>query len=187
MKVKIISASKGTFWYVNQIGSTFTVKISEKHPADYVLDENTLYSTLLILKSDCEVIEESAPQPEPFDLERALKGDGVLINGDLGKYMFTNVHYFDGTKHVFQVSISGSKNQAVVSYNDDKKEWYYGLRSDVMKCEVTMAPKEPEYVEGWVVVTPSGIIGTVFFTLNSAQKSVGDNTWKIEKIRFPKP
>lgn len=175
MKVKIISASKGTFWYVNQIGSTFTVKIREEHPADYVLDENTLYSTLLILKSDCEVIEEPTPQPEPFDLERAKKGEVFYSKDGFTRFKVVALSSFNDKLHIVETVRNGNANVEMLNLGVCSPDNNY------------MAPKEPEYVEGWVVVTPSGISGTGFATLNSAQKSVGDNTWKIEKIRFPKP
>lgn len=180
IKVKIVKNSfSDTCWYANQIGSTFNVKVSEKHKDEYMLDENMVDSVMTILKSDCEVIDEPAMHPEPFDLERAIKGEKFTWKEKPGTYCII------GKSPNGYQSDHGCKY--VVEQVDWKGDIYLWRWTADELSKFIMAPKEPEYLEGWVVVTPSGIIGTVFFTRISALKSVGGNTWKIEKIRFPKP
>lgn len=59
------------------------------------------------------------------------------------------------------------------------------------KLDLFMAPKEPEYLEGWVIVDKYGIAPCVYPDVKSASHSAvfnnADRKFKIEKIRFPKP
>lgn len=176
MKIKITSAGKSTFWYANQIGSTFNVKVSQKYGEDYVLDENLNYSTRGILKSDCEVIEEAAPQPEPFDLERAKVGEAFYSKDGFTRFKAVAPSSFNDKLHIVESVRNGHANVELLNLGVCSPDNHY------------MAPKEPEYVEGYVVVYADGLSRRVDASREEAVKNAKANiAYIIEKIRFPKP
>lgn len=171
IKVKIIKAALSSYWYNGQIGCEFYVE-EHTHEKYKLYNDVTLSST--ILKSDCEVIEETAPQPEPFDLERVLNGEMFFSKDGFTRFKVVAASSFNEKLHIVETVRNGNANVEM-------------LNMDVFSVfNHHMAPKEPEYVEAWVIVTPIGLMG-LFFTLNSAQKSLSDNSWRVEKITFPKP
>lgn len=179
MKVKIISAKK-TDWYHAQIGSIVNV---DECTGDYKLSGTN--GAPWISMRDCEVIDEPTPQPKPFDLERALKGEPIFADGYTGEYIFTNKHT-DDIKHVFQLAVNGGEDQAVIYYSERTKNWYGGFTSCKLFYTVTMAPKEPEFHEAWVNSSPWGYSAAIFSSEEEATKRLGLNEITT-KIRFQKP
>lgn len=179
MKIKIKSASRSTFWYANQIGSTFNVKVSDIHKDDYMLDENLVDSTLAIKKSDCKIMREESPQPEPFDLERAKKGEVFYSKDGFTRFKVVALSSFNDKLHIVETVRNGDADVEMFNLGVCSPDNHY------------MAPKEPEYLEGWVIVDKYGIAPCVYPDVKSASHSAvfnnADRKFRIEKIRFPKP
>jgi hypothetical protein len=55
MKVRIIKASKPTYWYAGRIGETFEIRDKRGIDGDYVVVGDDYRG---IKKSDCEVVEQ---------------------------------------------------------------------------------------------------------------------------------
>lgn len=131
MKVRIVKCSRSTFWYADQIDSTFQVLECDKD--DFSLKGASDY---LIKKEDCEILEADEPKPEPFDLERAMKGERMMDERG-GSYTYIGN------------SIKGIVVERSVNGNHD-----YLTHIDVFghtSCHsLKMAPREPEYQTVWV-------------------------------------
>lgn len=150
MQVRIVSAFADC-WYKEQIGSIFNVqegKGMDDKPCFFVCaPEKSLW---YIRMEDCEILPEEN-QPEPFDLERALKGEKVIgCSGDEGVFIFTNHNSFDGDKHLFQFSVKNSGDQYVLVFNGTG--WQGGFTGIKHDSSIFMAPRESEYVTKWVNV-----------------------------------
>ena len=182
-KIKVITAKK-TDWYHDQIGSIFNV---DECTGDYKL--SGLIAAPWISMRDCEVIEEPTPQPEPFDLERAKAGDPVQIAVGIpvNPFVFVpEINMFVG-EFVIDDRYRYQEKGAVT-----KKMWnlegkvYTGFAD---ADRLFMAPKEPEYVEGYVIVY-RGVIRGVYHSYETAKMNVAAGEVypaDIHKIRFLKP
>lgn len=191
IKVKIRHCTINNYWYAEQVGNTVNVYESEDHPDNYIF-ARPIDKTYFILKSDCDVIEEATPQPEPFDLERAKKGEPVITRkGAKGKYICTITKGRINPIHVFEINTGPDENcswtycYASNGCYQSGEGVFEQTTSDDTTLDLFMPPKEPEYVEGWVAVYPGGIISVVYTTQIEAEYK--NNSAAVHKIRFPKP
>lgn len=140
MKVRIVTAFTDC-WYYEQIGSTFNVRkgLGLDDKPCYYFDTN--HESNYIRFEDCEIITEEN-QPEPFDLERALKGEKVITRNGLE---VTEVHYFKTAKScIFSIG-------AVIMGDLHK----FGDKGNFMMdgehhLDLFMAHRPSEYVTKWV-------------------------------------
>lgn len=150
MRVKIINQRPGV-WYHNKAGDIITVSIYEKNPSFYffcTLSKNDL----VITTSDCEILPEENPQPEPFDLERALKGEKVVMRDGTE---IQEVVAFKTAERLMPVM--AAYKDGINMYTADGK---YHNGGDMI-ADLFMAPKEPQVVTRWVnVFNQSGDIVT---------------------------
>ena len=75
MKVKIVKASKPTYWYAWHIGETFEVQDISGYRS-YTVINNPKYKVHCISKRDCEIISETVKIPftfEAWDKDRSQK------------------------------------------------------------------------------------------------------------------
>lgn len=135
MRVKIINPRS---WYDGQKGATFNVMS---------LDDNTYIMSgsinFEIHKSDCEILPDETTQPEPFDLERALKGEKVICrNGEI----VDEIYHIKSLRCKFNV----------YSVIDGEGTWHLEngsvLTTSTSIHDLFMAPKEPKVVTKWAVV-----------------------------------
>lgn len=145
MRVKIIKGSKGS-WSEHQVGSI--LKVTEgPNSRFYSILGNETY---VIPRDYVEILPlDPAPQPEPFDLKRALKGEKFyhrMINGEMA-----GGHYYiiGKSKHEYQ-------SDHAVKYVVEQLDWKNNIvtwRYDINELSsFFMAPKEPKVVTKWVNV-----------------------------------
>lgn len=117
---------------------------------------------------DCEIIPEEN-QPEPFDLDRALKGEPIQTkSGKIAK----------------SLGAARSKDYSGIAVEIDSEIRIYG-RSGVWdtfndKEALIMAPRESEYMTIWVNVYYSEVekmahLGNFFNSKEEAQKCIVDH------------
>jgi len=190
IKVKIIKAALSSYWYNGQIGCEFYV---EEHTHEkYKLYKDVTQSSI-ISKSDCDVIpDDPTPKPEPFELERAKKGELVVTrNGYNGKYTCTITKGRVNPIHVFEINTGPDHNcswpycYSSTGFYQSGEGVFEQITSDDENLDLFMAPKEREYLEGWVAVYPAGIISVVYTSQDEAESK--NNSADIHKIIFPKP
>lgn len=185
MKVRIVKCTDIN-WYKDQIGCLFNVVDSIKHK-EYYDFKGDFGPTYHLLKSDCEILPEEN-KPEPFDLDRALKGEKVVL-GD-GKTLVTDIYLSLIAKKVVGI-VNG------IPYLWDKSgEYFQSSDHIVMKnANLFMAPRESEYVTKWVNVyqSESGYIyiGSLFDTKDDAlrcgTRSNGDTAFDTTQLTFKLP
>lgn len=144
MKVRIVKSEHQGYWYAEQIGSIITA--FDKDGYDFHVP-----GCGDISKSDCEILPEEN-QPEPFDLERALKGDKVVTKEG---YKVTNIVKFPGSVGemcVYGVCDNGEETE-VCDWNIKGK---FNPRKENTSMDLFMAPRESEYVTKWVNLYAAG-------------------------------
>jgi hypothetical protein len=134
MRVKITGAS-GLVWYKDQIGNTFTCY--DRSESYYGLGAKGM-TGLTIQKWDCEILPEETPQPEPFDLDRALKGE-VIVKDNSSMYVIGKSKNGNGKEYICETVKDGANFRLHFFHEDYLKTWF-------------MAPKEPQVVTRWVNV-----------------------------------
>lgn len=141
MKVRIIKATPYR-WYDDQIGMIVNVVDMGETYFGFSTGSTTHY----IHKSDCEILPEEN-QPEPFDLERALRGDKVITRSG---YEVTEMHLFktDSSAHNLCVIINSCSY-----WYDEKGVFNLDHFGDM---NLLMAPRESEYVTKWVNLYAAG-------------------------------
>lgn len=165
MKVRIIKCDNPNRWYQNQIGSVLNVfAVPHKDGGDIFLVDTNFNAALGIERTDLEILPiEPAPQPEPFDLERALKGDEVICGG----YKVSDIYLAPVAQMV--VGLIDGRGHAWT-----KEGAYFENGNMIVESTLYMAPIEPKTKTIWVNV----------FTDNYTEFRVGRvyNTKKEAKI-----
>jgi len=164
MKVRIIKCTTQILWYHAQIGLTCKVEsdCSEKVNWYYMVG-----SGLPIRKEDCEILPEEAPQPEPFDLERALKGEEMTSIDGREKRV-----YLVGKSN----NIGGGCYILEAFYADRPPLPIYMTETD-MRERLQMAPKQPEYKTVWVNLYSLGC-AEYFDSFEEANGSIKNTGYK---------
>lgn len=167
MKVRIVKSERQTYWYAAQIGCIFNVQQSPHDENGWSVsgmeDEHRHY----IVKSDCEILPEEN-QPEPFDLERALKGEKVVTRN--GRVVTEIIQFKTAEKTVFCV---GGVCDGEVAYWDI--EGHFTPISGKSSRDLFMAPRESEYVTKWANVwhsTNGYFFGSTSYDSEGAAESV---------------
>lgn len=153
MRVKIINATSKKSWYKPQIGNVFNV---DDYSGDYYKffgdDTNADY---VIRKCDCEILPEENPQPEPFDLARALKGEKVCITCGIlvDKFTFVDsIQMFVGEITTDERYRYQAPTANTIKMWDKAGRVYSGFSDG---DQLYMAPKEPQVVTLYINVYPS--------------------------------
>lgn len=144
MKVRIVKSSNNS-WYANQIGSIVNVKVTDGSRGEFYFMDAPELSPSYIRMEDCVILEADEPKPEPFDLERALKGDKLITRSGRSVSQF---HMFDAPKTTWSIHVvideevncfrSNGKFMSEISEHIDHP------------YDLFMAPREPEYQTVWV-------------------------------------
>lgn len=143
MKVRIIKCDNPNRWYQNQIGSVLNVfAVHNKDGGDIFLVDTKFNAALGIERTDLEILPiEPAPQPEPFDLERALKGDEVMCGG----YKVSDIYLAPVAQMV--VGLIDGRAHAWT-----KEGAYFENGNMIVESTLYMAPIEPKTKTIWVNV-----------------------------------
>lgn len=141
MKVRIVKLTPylpGKLWYAGQLGNVFCVEPDRMHPN--IMFQLKEYSSLRIHISDCEILPDENPKPEPFDLGRALKGE-KMVDDKGGEYTIVGKSNF-GKGYIVERSMNGNYD-----YLTHCSEFgYTGCHN------LKMSPRPSDYVTKWVNV-----------------------------------
>lgn len=163
MKVRIINAQKNTYWYANKIGEEFLVE--EKDKTHYKVFST---SPLLIMKIDCEIIEDEVKQEQPTQRYIRLFPSGAIRSDNRGRerydwisplalkelaqYLattensFAQINYFKGIKEEACVeSLLRHLNEYQITGN--KKDAVGALFNCVALIHTIALKERGEYVE----------------------------------------
>lgn len=185
MKVRIVKCTDSkSSWYKKQIGSEFFVVNDTNDNDFYTIEGDDGDSVYHIRKQDCEILEINDAKPEPFDLERALKGDKVMT---LDGRVVDEVIHVKSLKNYGNIIIICDGAYAFVDKNGKAQynEW-----------DVQMAPREPDYQTVWAnLYSSNGVLemGQDTYPERSIGEEIGNYNGEIAKyigtfpITFKKP
>jgi hypothetical protein len=147
MKVKIIKCSNDEFWYRDQVGAILNVGERDINGFEVPINGDKYIRTIHI--SDLEILPDETPQPEPFDLERALNGEKVVNRR--GEPVTSIFHFEGATKTHY--CVGGVCDGYARFYT---KDGFYTPLNGECQEDLFMAPKEPRVVTKWVNVYGHG-------------------------------
>lgn len=153
MKVRIVKALESR-WYHSQIGSILNVGNPIGNAFSFSPDG---YTSFYIDKSDCEILPEEN-QPEPFDLERALKGEEFTSKDGFARFRIISKSSLHDELYIFETVRNGSPNVEMTQLSFFNSSDYF------------MAPKPSEYVTKWVNVYKSESNYMFAGTFNNSEK-----------------
>ena len=148
MRVKILKCDHSHVWYAKQIGGVFNVIRKDKGfvlpNTESIKDKDHETYELVIDPVDCEILPDETPQPEPFDLERALNGEKV-IEADGREATLIGISHLTTSPIFWNLKNTLGQPDYIRTGND-------GVSGGINPYRLFMAPKEPKVVTKWAVV-----------------------------------
>lgn len=120
-----------------------------------------------------------------FNLEEAINGALICLNEEKGKYVLLNRNEVDGNVYIFQFQ-NEQGSQSIMSYHENKNEWFYGINHGVFNGNVFMAPVKKEvwvnlYNNNGEFVTDDY---TTFASLREAEKDGKQSDMYVKSVKI---